>query len=436
MIQPREMRSCPDYLRIAADIEHDIRRGRRQPGASLPAERALARSFGVSHMTLRHALAVLAQRGLVDRQHGRGTFVRQPPDARPAAAAIMVLGRAREEAFFLRDPYYGAMLRGVERELRRRGVDLVLRMKHDRTLGEVLDSARVDGLLVTACNTRLKSETRELARRRVPFALLGRSPKDSAVSFVDSDKPAGGRLAAGWLLARGCRRIVFLTLTRHPTVRQRCAGIRAALAAGAPAGAVQALVLLPVEVEAARRGMREVFAHLRPDGIVLQLPEKLARLALEAWRRAAARRGCPPYVVGFGDDGQVLSRSGLPAAYVESPNEEIGRRAAALLLRQIETRTLDVRQEILPVRLVECAPVVAWRTAGQEPVGRGSCPTPAYRRAGARLPHLESRPPPVGARPRRAIPFHSAVAGGSTGLHGNPGVGRMPRRGGHAPRGG
>ena len=50
------------------------------PGDRLPTEHDLAAWFGVSRMTLRHALAELARRGLVTRTVGRhgGTFVAAP----------------------------------------------------------------------------------------------------------------------------------------------------------------------------------------------------------------------------------------------------------------------------------------------------------------------------------------------------------------------
>lgn len=41
----------------------------------LPAERALAEEFGVSCTTVRHATAILRERGLIVSIHGRGTFV-------------------------------------------------------------------------------------------------------------------------------------------------------------------------------------------------------------------------------------------------------------------------------------------------------------------------------------------------------------------------
>ncbi len=54
--------------------------GRLAPGDRLPTEQDLAEWLGVSRMTLRHALAELAQRGLVTRSVGRsgGTFVAEP----------------------------------------------------------------------------------------------------------------------------------------------------------------------------------------------------------------------------------------------------------------------------------------------------------------------------------------------------------------------
>ena len=57
-----------------------IASGELRPGDRLPTEQDLAAWLGVSRMTLRHALAELAQRGLVTRTVGRsgGTFVAEP----------------------------------------------------------------------------------------------------------------------------------------------------------------------------------------------------------------------------------------------------------------------------------------------------------------------------------------------------------------------
>ncbi len=45
----------------------------------MPAERALAEEYEVSYGTVRRAIAILRDRGLVRSVHGRGTFVADRP---------------------------------------------------------------------------------------------------------------------------------------------------------------------------------------------------------------------------------------------------------------------------------------------------------------------------------------------------------------------
>lgn len=55
-----------------------------RPGHRLPSDADLCAEFGVSRMTARHAMAQLAEEGLVRRDPGRGTFVAEPPTHRRA----------------------------------------------------------------------------------------------------------------------------------------------------------------------------------------------------------------------------------------------------------------------------------------------------------------------------------------------------------------
>lgn len=63
---------------IAADLRGRIHDGQYPPGSSLPPQRELSASYGVTLATLRQALAVLQSDGLVSQQAGRGTFVTEP----------------------------------------------------------------------------------------------------------------------------------------------------------------------------------------------------------------------------------------------------------------------------------------------------------------------------------------------------------------------
>jgi GntR family transcriptional regulator len=68
----------PRYHRIAETLRDRIRGGALAPGARLDNQRRLARSFGVTLMTLRQALELLEREKLIVRRHGLGTFVASP----------------------------------------------------------------------------------------------------------------------------------------------------------------------------------------------------------------------------------------------------------------------------------------------------------------------------------------------------------------------
>jgi GntR family transcriptional regulator len=68
----------PRYHRIAETLRDRIREGDLTPGTRLDNQRALARSFGVTLMTLRQALELLERENLIARRHGLGTFVAAP----------------------------------------------------------------------------------------------------------------------------------------------------------------------------------------------------------------------------------------------------------------------------------------------------------------------------------------------------------------------
>ncbi|WP_199559071.1 GntR family transcriptional regulator [Nioella nitratireducens] len=74
--------SLPVYLQISEMLTRDIAAGRYLEGERFPPERRMAADLSISVGTLRKALAELENRGLLDRRHGSGNYVR--PVATPA----------------------------------------------------------------------------------------------------------------------------------------------------------------------------------------------------------------------------------------------------------------------------------------------------------------------------------------------------------------
>lgn len=65
------------FRAIAEDLRREIGEGRFAKAQRLPGERELAGDFGVSRATLRRAVAVLVDEGLLVQRQGAGAFVRR-----------------------------------------------------------------------------------------------------------------------------------------------------------------------------------------------------------------------------------------------------------------------------------------------------------------------------------------------------------------------
>jgi len=67
----------PLYVQLKQIITEDIARGKYKTGAQVPPESELCSRYGVSRITVRRAIADLVKEGILHRQQGKGTFVRE-----------------------------------------------------------------------------------------------------------------------------------------------------------------------------------------------------------------------------------------------------------------------------------------------------------------------------------------------------------------------
>ncbi|KXT76547.1 GntR family transcriptional regulator [Streptococcus sp. DD12] len=65
----------PAYIQIHDRLRDEIDKGEWRIGSRLPSERDLADDFGVSRMTMRQAIGLLVDEGLLERRRGSGTYV-------------------------------------------------------------------------------------------------------------------------------------------------------------------------------------------------------------------------------------------------------------------------------------------------------------------------------------------------------------------------
>jgi TRAP-type C4-dicarboxylate transport system substrate-binding protein len=84
--------AAPLYKRIHHEIKHLITSGTILPGELIPPETDLAKKYNVSRFTIQQVFRLLVQEGLVTRQQGRGTFVRELDKTHSSDSITLQLG--------------------------------------------------------------------------------------------------------------------------------------------------------------------------------------------------------------------------------------------------------------------------------------------------------------------------------------------------------
>lgn len=70
-----KIKGIPMYVQIRESIWERVKEGEYKVGSLLPSEESMAKEYGVSRMTLRHALDELLSEGIIIRKHGVGTII-------------------------------------------------------------------------------------------------------------------------------------------------------------------------------------------------------------------------------------------------------------------------------------------------------------------------------------------------------------------------
>ena len=144
------MTEKPKYLQVADALRREIVQGTFRDGDTLATEEELRIRFRVSRQTVRQAIALLEDDGLVDRRRGSGTYVRHGPRKRQGLLRVGVL------MGYITDYISPAIISGMERVISEHGAVMTLSATRndpalERALLERMQGGQVAGLIVEGC---------------------------------------------------------------------------------------------------------------------------------------------------------------------------------------------------------------------------------------------------------------------------------------------
>ncbi|MCA0755971.1 GntR family transcriptional regulator [Paenibacillus sp. N4] len=352
--------SEPLYQKIQNDLIRRIQSGELDVGDLVPSEKELAEQYGVSQITSKNAIKGLVDEGLLVRYRGKGTFVRAFGD-RPASElkALAEHGAATIALVIpsMKTRIDQQLLDSLEKHCASAGYELLIRITRENPDEEARAIERfrnrgVDGFIVFPVEQNSYNETiLRLSLDRIPLVLVDRFLKEIKTYSVSSDNMGGVKEAVEDLLARGHRKIAYLSpeITNTAT-DDRARGYEAAfIERGLPIDKTL-WCLLPLPSIVAGMVPEYILSFLREHRdvtAIFAVNAEIARYAYEALRemRGQSARETMPELVTFDDSGL----EGL--TYISQQVDEIGRLTVGLLSEQLSGR-FEPRREIVPVQVI------------------------------------------------------------------------------------
>lgn len=222
----------PLYLQLANILREQINSGVIAQGDKLPSETEMMRQYDLSRLTIRDALAVLANEGLVEKHHGKGTFCKAAP---PRPYKIDVLLNLTDVYFI---PHYLQSICGV---LEQSNATAVLHDTQNNADAICLHLERIleegsDGILVQPSPDALHPSQRlialfeQLRAAGIPYIMVDSAYASVPQSYAIMDERRAGAIAAEHFTKLGHKQLCMIALQDYADSELRMEGFARALA--------------------------------------------------------------------------------------------------------------------------------------------------------------------------------------------------------------
>jgi DNA-binding LacI/PurR family transcriptional regulator len=339
------------YRGIAEAIRDRRLRGQTAPEEYLPAERRLAVEYGVSRVTVRRALKLLASEGLIrpERGHGYRVLLRSVGD-RPGSPVVFVTKRD------YRRPGPAGDLASVVQQFLVRSDSQVMTLGVGKRAPEAVLRAISDagawGVLVEGGNRDLHILLRESG---LPCVALDDLTTDLGLDCVLQDNFGGAQAAAEYLIRSGHRRIGwFGEVARSNHSLERYAGAHSAFVKHG----LEFRQEFVVDSAMGETAFRKLLARRERPTAVLSMWRGHTLAVVRAARALGLRIGDDLDVVGWttADDHQHLMTAEFPGGDAPAMVVWDHRTMARVALDRVEQRRqhpdLSAVKLTVPARLV------------------------------------------------------------------------------------
>lgn len=345
----------PKYLIVMEELKEEIRSGRIAPGDKIPSENMLTKKYQMSRHTIRKALAILVQEEFVVAKQGQGTFCADTERTRRNTKIIAVV------TTYISNYIFPQLISGIEEVLTEQGYSIVLKNTKNsraieiRSLEEVLKQ-NVDGIIIEPSKSEIYSRYLEIFKRfeafNIPTVFLHSTyPQFKDKPSVELDDELGMYQITKYLLELGHRELVGIFKTDDSQgLRRHCGYVRALNEYG--------ILYNPEKIiwyhteDKRLKPKAEILEMLQnniPIDAIVCYNDQLAQYVMESLIEEGIRVPEDISITGF-DNTLAMNENGIAITTMNHPKEEVGREAARMMLRLIDSGE-NRENEVIKVKI-------------------------------------------------------------------------------------
>lgn len=332
------------------------------PGQQLPTEYELAELFNVSRITSKRALEELEKDGIIRRRRGQGSFV-APTPLRTRGHKIISLVLPH----FNSDLWAMTYIKGAMEYINEHGYYLSIHSSDSLDIGAVCSKLIQEGIggiiYYPDYTNRSISTLAALSMNHYPLVTIDKAFDGLPISAVVSDNHQGGYIATQHLIELGHRHIAIVyssQIGERTSTRDRFVGYCQALSDAGIDVVPDYIVddyfrdMVKAGIDKTdSSGLLNVLRRLIRSNVTAIVAENdyEALTIYRLLKSIGVRIPEEISLIGF-DNSDLLLNSDLRMTTVNQHVQDIGRKAAELIIRQIEGQDTSIQTITLPVELV------------------------------------------------------------------------------------
>lgn len=343
-------KASPKYLELVRWINAQIQEKKLIAGQKIYSENELKEMFGVSRQTVRHAISVLEQEGMLRRVRGSGTYVNDNRFANISKRMRVAVVTTYVDGYI-----FPRTIQGIEKVLLEEGYSVQIaftnnQVGRERTiLEDILNRDEVAGIIVETTKSALPNPNlhlyREILKRGIQVIFINSFYRDIDIPHVSINDRMAGYKMTKHLIDMGHRKIGGIFKLDDGQGKQRFAGyMDAMLEAGLEIDDVRILWIDTEDLKHMDKLTDRVMDRYRDCTGLFCYNDEVAFGLLDVFKKAGIR--VPQDIsIASVDDSElaVLGEVGITSA--PYPMEKLGKKAAENLLQMIEEPFFDANYE-------------------------------------------------------------------------------------------